>query len=235
MGIASLVLGIISIIVGFVPFCGAIAFLPALIGLILGIVDMVKKSKSNEKKGQAIAGIIMCALAIIVIFFWLFVVAVGSDTNLTENTISTSSLETTKEETEKTNASETLKSKYNVGETFKGNNLSITYLSVDDDFKGYNRYATIKDGYKIVKADFEFENLGSSDKYVSSFEFDCFADGYDCEKFYYVDDSSFSSTLSSGKKSKGSVYFEVPEESNSITLEYSLNSLLSSRVEFIVK
>lgn len=50
MGIAALVLGIVSIIVSFIPFCGLIGLLPALIGLILGIVDVVKKSKVENQK-----------------------------------------------------------------------------------------------------------------------------------------------------------------------------------------
>ena len=237
MGIASLVLGIVSIIIGFVPLCGAIAFLPAVIGLILGIIDMVKKSKSNEKKGQAIAGIVMCAIAILVIFFWVFIAAAGGATS-SNNTISstkesTSSIISNNSQT--TSNSTSLKSKYSVGENYKGNNLSITYISVDDDFRGYSRYATIKDGYKVIKAEFEFENLGSSDQYVSSFEFNCFADGYDCEKFYSVDDSSFGATLSKGKKAKGAVYYEVPEDANSIIVEYTLNAWTSSKVEFIIK
>lgn len=78
MGVASLVLGIVSIIIGFIPFCGAIAFIPAVIGLILGIVDAVKKSKSQESKGMAIAGIILSAIAIVVIAWWVFVVAAAS-------------------------------------------------------------------------------------------------------------------------------------------------------------
>lgn len=97
MGVASLVLGIISIIIGFVPLCGAIAFLPAVIGLILGIIDMVKKSKSNEKKGMTIAGLIMCAVAILVIFFWVFIAAAGgsvSDTNTISTTTSTPTTQT---------------------------------------------------------------------------------------------------------------------------------------------
>lgn len=75
MGVAALVLGIISIIVGFVPFCGAIAFVPAVVGLILGIVDIVKKNKENKPKGLAIAGTILTAIAIVIIIitFWLFV------------------------------------------------------------------------------------------------------------------------------------------------------------------
>ena len=48
MGIAALVLGIVSIIIAFVPFCGIIAFLPALVGLILGIIDLVIKNKQNQ-------------------------------------------------------------------------------------------------------------------------------------------------------------------------------------------
>ena len=81
MGVASLVLGIISIIIGFIPFCGAIALLPAIIGLILGIVDVVKKSKSGESKGMSIAGIVLSAIAIVVIIFWEFVVAAGATTD----------------------------------------------------------------------------------------------------------------------------------------------------------
>lgn len=73
MGIAALILGILSIIVGFIPLCGSIALFPAIIGLILGIVDTVLKSKKGEKKGVSIAGIVLSALAIVIIVFWVFV------------------------------------------------------------------------------------------------------------------------------------------------------------------
>lgn len=73
MGIAALILGILSIIIGFIPLCGAIAFVPALIGLILGIVDTVQKNKKGEKKGISIAGIILSAIAIVIISAWVFI------------------------------------------------------------------------------------------------------------------------------------------------------------------
>lgn len=73
MGIAALILGIISLIIGFVPLCGSIALLPAIIGLILGIVDTVRKSKKGEKKGVSIAGLVLSAMATIVIVFWVFI------------------------------------------------------------------------------------------------------------------------------------------------------------------
>ena len=74
MAVASLVLGIISLIIGFIPFCGAIAFIPALIAAILGIVAIVQNKKKGEKIGMAVAGTVLSIIAIVVMFFW-FVVA----------------------------------------------------------------------------------------------------------------------------------------------------------------
>ncbi len=78
MGVAALVLGIISIIIALIPLCGSVAFIPALVGLILGIVDTVKKAKAGQKKGVSIAGIVLSALAIIFIFLWIFVLGAGA-------------------------------------------------------------------------------------------------------------------------------------------------------------
>lgn len=78
MGIAALILGIISIVIALIPVCGSIAFVPALVGLILGIVDTVKKGKAGEKRGISIAGLVLSALAIVFIFLWIFVIGVGA-------------------------------------------------------------------------------------------------------------------------------------------------------------
>ena len=76
MGVAALVLGIVSIILAFVPCCGILALLPALIGLILGIVEVVKKSKAQQPKGKGVAGIILSVLAIIIAIVWWLLSAV---------------------------------------------------------------------------------------------------------------------------------------------------------------
>ena len=70
MGVASLVLGIVSLIISFIPFCGTWAIIPAIVGLVLGIVDWVKRNKANEPKGKSIAGTVCSAVAIIVIAVW---------------------------------------------------------------------------------------------------------------------------------------------------------------------
>ena len=65
MGIASLILGIISLSMGWIPFICFIMFALAIVGLILGAIDVAKKSKiDGGKKGIGIAGVVISALAI---------------------------------------------------------------------------------------------------------------------------------------------------------------------------
>lgn len=73
MDVASMVLGIVSLVFSF--FCGCISIITAPIGLVLGIVDLVqKKEREDAPKGMSIAGITMCSisLAILIGFFALF-------------------------------------------------------------------------------------------------------------------------------------------------------------------
>ena len=78
MGIASLILGIISLIIGFIPLCGAIALVPAIIGLILGIVDTILKKNKGEKIAVSVTGLVLSAIAVVVIIFWVFVFGVAA-------------------------------------------------------------------------------------------------------------------------------------------------------------
>jgi len=70
MGIASMIIGIIAVIIAFIPCVGGIAFLPAIVGLVLGIVDVVQSRKKELPAGKGIAGIVCNAVAIVVIILW---------------------------------------------------------------------------------------------------------------------------------------------------------------------
>lgn len=59
---AGLVLGIIGICTSFIPVINNVSFILGLMGTIFGIVALIKKSS----KGQAIAGIILCILTIVI-------------------------------------------------------------------------------------------------------------------------------------------------------------------------
>ena len=79
---------------------------------------------------------------------------------------------------------------------------------------------------------FTFENIGESgDKYVSIYDFDCYADDASCEQEYSLDDSSFINTnLSPGRNVSFKTYYAVPVNANSIELEYETNAWTSEKV-----
>lgn len=77
MIIASLVIGIVSFILGFVPFCNYFATIPAIVGIILGVVGLTNAKKSEQPTGMAIAGIVLNAVAIVFILLWTFVIGAG--------------------------------------------------------------------------------------------------------------------------------------------------------------
>ena len=67
MGVASLVLGIIALVVSFIPCCRMLSFIIAVIGFILGIVDIEKKGKAGASKEMGIAGGILSVIAFLII------------------------------------------------------------------------------------------------------------------------------------------------------------------------
>lgn len=227
MGIASLVLGIISLIMSLIPGLGIFFCVTAVIGIILGIISLCKKLD----KGKSIAGIVTSSLAIIITVLYIvgMVVIFGGENGLIEQIKreqgNFTSLEITKPEIKQCK----------VGETFNNEKIAIRFVAANENFKDYSEYAKVKAGYQIIRAEFEFENVGTTNQYISSYDFECYADGYNCDSFWSVEDSSFSTTLSSGKKAKGVVYFEIPENSKSITLEYNVDTWNDETVEFIVK
>lgn len=92
MGIASLILGIISIILAFVPFIWILSIITAIVGLILGIISLVKKTE----KGKSTAGIILSVITIILVIMTLQ--NISNTFNSTSSTTSTN-IETGKQET----------------------------------------------------------------------------------------------------------------------------------------
>ncbi len=77
MGVASLVLGIVALCLGVVPFVGVVMFVPALLGLIFGIIEVRNKSNAGQPKGTGIAGIVLSGLAMLAVLFWGGIFAVG--------------------------------------------------------------------------------------------------------------------------------------------------------------
>ena len=121
---------------------------------------------------------------------------------------------------------------YKVGDIVESSRLKITYLSCEE-YVSDNMFVVPAEGYRFITCEFEFENIGTSDEHVSSLSFDCYADGINC-KGIYIRDDELSATLSTGRKTKGTVTFEVPINAEVIEVEYLSNYWTSNRVVFTV-
>ena len=60
MGVASLVFGIIAVLLSFIPMVGVVAFAPAALGGLLGFIQVCRPKR---KKGLAIAGLVLAVSA----------------------------------------------------------------------------------------------------------------------------------------------------------------------------
>lgn len=123
-----------------------------------------------------------------------------------------------------------------VGKAYQNSEVKLSYINLDDNYTNYSSYSGPKEGNKIIRLTFNVENLKGSDLYISSWDFKCYADGYSVDDFIWAKDSdTLSATLSSGKKTKGSVYFEVPKDANEIVVEYEVDWLSDKKIGFKVK
>ncbi len=173
------------------------------------------------KKFNPVFGIIA-----VILIFSLFAIGSGSDkASVSSDSASDNSKTTTQK------ADEPVKVK--VGETLTTNTLKITYKSSADD-KGAE-YFPAASGNKIIKLTFEIENISSTDQIVSVYDFKCYSDDVASSAYYYGDNGLSTTTLSSGRKATGNVYFEVPQNANSIDVEYETNYWSGNKAIFVVK
>ncbi len=173
------------------------------------------------KKFSSVFGIIA-----VILIFSLFAIGSGSDkASVSSDSASDNSKTTTQK------ADEPVKVK--VGETLTTNTLKITYKSSADD-KGAE-YFPAASGNKIIKLTFEIENISSTDQIVSVYDFKCYSDDVASSAYYYGDNGLSTTTLSSGRKATGNVYFEVPQNANSIDVEYETNYWSGNKAIFVVK
>lgn len=122
------------------------------------------------------------------------------------------------------------------GSVVTNDEVKINYKSSNTDFKSYSSYADVKKGYKVIEAVFDFENITSYDIVLDGFE--CYADGAKCERFYSVEDYTdpWYESLSAGRKLTDiKIYFEVPNNAESIELEYEADFWSSEKYIFIVE
>lgn len=120
-----------------------------------------------------------------------------------------------------------------VGEKLTAGGLEITFVSVND-YESENQFIQPKAGNKYIRLLFECKNVGESDQFINEYDFKCYADDAACDTIYLLDES-LSGTISAGRTTTGSVFFEIPENAEHVEVEYALGFLTNEKAIFLVK
>lgn len=171
------------------------------------------------------------ALIIVVIVFGCIIGCVNGCTNTIDESI---------EETKDSYADINGKTSFKVNEAFQNKYEKITMTEVNTNFTDYDEYSGPEDGNKVVMLKFEIENINdeNDELYVSSMDFNAYADGVAADSFYGENSKykDFSATVGKGKKTIGYVFYEVPKNAKKITVEYNADFWTEGNViEFIVQ
>jgi len=75
LGIIGLILGILTLFIGFIPCIGFIAFIPGTIAIILSIIGLSQANKDNGARGLNIGALIVSVVGLLVASVWLFFLA----------------------------------------------------------------------------------------------------------------------------------------------------------------
>lgn len=185
--------------------------------------EIPKKAKicpnCRKKQGSKLKWIVIG----IVVIFLIAMFFGGNDDDTSQN-------QNTQEQNNQTGSS---------GNAFDVDGLEITLNDSDLKFTNYeDEYDmyTPADGMKYISTSFTFNNTGDSDKYVSIYDFTCYADNTTCEQVFLPDGNDFINTnLSSGRNVTFTTYYAVPKNAKSIELEYTQNIWTDDKIMIKLK
>ena len=69
MGVAALIMGIISMVVAFIPCVGLLAFFTGVVAVVLGAIGISQASRASASKGLGVGGLVTGGLALLISIF----------------------------------------------------------------------------------------------------------------------------------------------------------------------
>lgn len=210
--------------------------------------EMTKGAKvcpNCRKKQGGIGKWIVIAVVVIV----LIAAVSGGGDNKDKNTQkvgeTTTGTASAKEETSGNDADNTSDTKqqeteevsnvFQIGDVVETENFKITFVSAGA-YESDNEFLQPKDGCEYWQFEFRFENISDTDQAVSSMmDWECYADNAKVDQTWIGNDNGLDATLSAGRETQGTIYFEVPKDVQSVELEYDVNFWQSDKIVFVGK
>lgn len=225
LAIASMVIGIIALLLAWIPIIGFIGFVGGIAAIIMGIIAL----KKATGKGMSIAGIITGALSVLsslamaFLFFGIIILGAASvenDAVVTENNNITDSQ---------------VQASYKVGDVINFDGKKVTITSVERNWNSGNQFTVPQSGYEFVKVQISIENNSSNQISYSTYDWKL-QDSKGVIKnvafaTYGVDGALDRGDLAPKGKVSGFIVFEVPIGDAGLVLQYNPSFWIDKKLE----
>lgn len=222
IAVAALVVGIVAVISGWVPFWG---FAIGVTALILGIVGV----KKHSNKGMSVAGIVMGAVGIlwsliVTLLFIVTLVTVGLGGAVATGALNEAAQHAQAQLAQynaETQAQIDQKKDFKKGETATFGQFEVKVNDVDRDYSPKNSYFSAADGKEYVVVNVTVKNIGSDSKYISSYDLKMNDGGTTgSPSFYDVEPSFDGGNLAAKASLTGNLMYEVRKDADNLKLQY---------------
>ena len=231
MEVASLVLGIIAIVISFIPFIGMFAYVPAIVGIILGIVSLATmKSRGKNNKAMPIVGIVTSGLSMILAIVLIFVFAfVGSvSKNIITNGIRNEIFDDYDDYYDDYDYDNDYDYDYDYDDDddiSRLNNYSTVTIDKIERYKGSENLQAYNNDYELVMVTITIKNTDDTPTYISKYDFslvDRYGEDYDPMIDYtYKEATLDSKLLEVGESVTGTLCFQKMKNDNNCYIVYS--------------
>lgn len=229
LAIAAMVVGIISILLGWVPFLGLAIGVAA---IIMGVISL----KHKYNKGMSITGIVTGAIstlwnlvisAILIIGFISVGIVGGEFVKEVNDSISSYD--------QKQQAKIDAKKDFEKGATAIFGDFEVKVNSVKRNYVPDYEYSKADDGNELIVVNITVKNIADSSEYFSSYSLNLDDNGNTNTSSYADVDNSFDGTnIAAGKSATGNVVFEIKKDSNNLKLQYEDTAYTSDGSEDLI-
>jgi len=211
LAIASMIVGIVAFLSGWVPFWGLLTGIAA---VVLGIIAL----KKPTGKGFSITGIITGGLAALTgifatIFLIISLAATAPIINNAQNQM--------QKESEQSQDMINSKKNFAKGETAVFGTLEVKVNSVQRNYVPESSFYQADDGKEYVVVNVSVKNIGEEGEYISPYTFSLNDNGVAVENtFVTVNPELTTGNLSPEATVTGNLVFEVTKDSPKLNLQY---------------
>lgn len=215
MATASLVLGIISLSLSWIPVVNIIAFILCILSFIFAIISLSKNN--NNSKGISVAGLITSIISFSIIILFTFMFSMLISNIISEVKVN---LEEFKNELY---YEDELYSTYSINEDIKLNDRVIKVDKVEKD--KVNEIYTPKEGNELIFITISTKNISIYDILYNCDDFkliDKNFNEYECDYNKIKSNTTFTKgSIEPEKVKTGVLCFEVPENVGEVVLQYN--------------